>query len=194
MAHSEEGNLVVEMHKALDNHTPCTGTTSLLAHTPSGFDVRVLFDSGLPMSRRGHNRLDHAGQPDMLHRRKELIVVVGELISRCRQAQFLCRQTTYRLTVHRQESRVGSGYDTIAFFLQLHQRGCSNRLHLRDNECRFFLFDHAAQCLAVQHIEYMAAMSNLHGRRVGILIARNDLHAIALQFDGYFFSEFARAQ
>ncbi len=194
MAHGQKRYLIIETDKPLHNHTPCSCTTALLAHIPRMLNVSLCFDSGLPVSGRGHNRLHHARQTDMLHGCEKLLIVVGKLVPRSRQAEFLGCQTAYRLTVHSQKSGMGSRDNTIALFLKFHQSGRGYRLHLGDDKRRLLLLHHTAECLTVEHVEDMTAMCHLHSGGIGILVARNHFHAVALQFNGYFFPEFATSE
>lgn len=56
---------------------------------------------------------------------------------------------------------------------------------------RPLLFDHRPQRGAVEHVDHVAAMRDLHGRRVGVAVDGNHLHAQALQFDDQLLAELA---
>ena len=58
---------------------------------------------------------------------------------------------------------------------------------------RLLLFDDGAQRLAVEHGQGVAAVRDLHGRRVGIAVDDDDLDAESLQLDGDFLAQFAAA-
>ena len=58
---------------------------------------------------------------------------------------------------------------------------------------RFFQFDNASQLVFVQHVDHVRAMCHLHRGRIRVSIDRNGLDAEALEFEHYFFTEFARA-
>ena len=59
---------------------------------------------------------------------------------------------------------------------------------------RLFLFDQAAQCLCISHIDDVGAVSNLVTGRVHIAVDGNHLGAQALQGDDDFLTQFARTQ
>jgi hypothetical protein len=80
------------------------------------------------------------------------------------------------------------------FFLDRHERGGVDRFDLRHDDVRAFLFDQRADRGAVEHVEHVAAMRDLHGRRMRIAIGGDDFHAEALQLQRHFLAEFARAE
>ncbi|MNV64700.1 hypothetical protein D3C71_1573560 [compost metagenome] len=59
---------------------------------------------------------------------------------------------------------------------------------------RLFLFDQRLQRRRVKHVQHMAAMGDLHGRRVGVAVGGDHFHAKTLQLDGHFLAQFARAE
>jgi hypothetical protein len=63
----------------------------------------------------------------------------------------------------------------------------------RHDQVRLFLFDQAAQNGAVQHVDHMAAVCDLHGGCIGVAIHCHHLHRVALQFDRDLFAELPRA-
>ena len=78
--------------------------------------------------------------------------------------------------------------------LQLDQRRRRDRLDLRHDQLRSFALDERAQRGAVEHVDHMRAMRDLHRRRVRIAIDRDHFAAEALQFDRDFLAELARAE
>jgi hypothetical protein len=69
-----------------------------------------------------------------------------------------------------------------------------DRLDFRHHEIRAFGLDQAAQRGAVEHVDHMAAMGDLHGRRAGIAVHRDHFDREPLQFDRHFLAELARAE
>ena len=57
---------------------------------------------------------------------------------------------------------------------------------------RFFLLDDRAQRRAIEHVDHMMTVRDLHGRRVGVAIHRDHLDAQALQFDQQFLAQLTR--
>ena len=57
---------------------------------------------------------------------------------------------------------------------------------------RIFLLDDGPQCCAVEHVDHMMAVRNLHGWRVGVAVHRDDFHAQTLKLDDQLFAEFTR--
>ena len=58
---------------------------------------------------------------------------------------------------------------------------------------RLLAFEYLAQPRAVEHGQHMAAIGHLHGRRIRVAIAGDDLEAEALKFDNHFFAQLARS-
>ena len=69
-----------------------------------------------------------------------------------------------------------------------------DRLDLRHDDVRLFLFDQRAQCRAVRHVDDMGAMRDLMSRRIGVTIHRDGFHAEALQRDDDFLAQLAAAE
>ena len=58
---------------------------------------------------------------------------------------------------------------------------------------RLFQLDDGTQRGAIQHVDHVAAVRNLHGRGIGIAINGDHFNAQALQFDDDFFTQLAAA-
>ena len=69
-----------------------------------------------------------------------------------------------------------------------------DRLDLGHDQVRPLARDQRAQRGAVEHVEHVAAMRDLHRRRVGVAVGGDHLDAEALQFDRHFLAQFARAE
>ena len=188
MAYGEQGDLVVEMYKTLNDHSAATGTTSFLRDLPCRLHFRFVVYGRLAMTGRRHDGLDYTGNTDLFDGRDELIVIVGKFIPSCRQVQLFGCQTTDRFAVHGEECRIGRRDDVIAFLLQLYQSRRSDCLHFRDDERRMFRFDDLAQTLAIQHVEHIRTMCDLHSRGIFVPVTGDDLHAVALEFHRDFFT------
>ncbi len=149
----EERYLIVEIDKTLHDDAPCTGTPALLRLGPCVFDVLSMPDSGLPVSRRGHDRLDHAGDANLLHGGEKVLARVGKAVRSGGQQQLLGGKTADGFPVHSKKSRVSRRDNAVVFLLQLYESRGGNGFYLGDNEGGMLLLDHSSERVAVQHIE-----------------------------------------
>ena len=193
MTHGKQGDFVVEIDEPLDDHPPLAGAAAFLSVVPGALQVGVAFQDALAFAGRAHDRLDHAGVADGFHRGGVVLKGVGEMIRRGGQAQLLGRQTTNAFAVHGQLCGTCGRHHVEAFGFQLDQRGRGDRLDLGHDVVRLFLFDHCTQGCTIEHVDDVAAVRHLHGRRIGITINTDDLTAQALQLDHHFLAEFAAA-
>ncbi|MNE59894.1 hypothetical protein D3C80_1550140 [compost metagenome] len=84
MPHRQQGNFVVEIDKALDDHPPLAGATTCLGILPGRRQLIDGFQQRLALARGTHDRLDQTGKADLLHRRPARLQRVGELVGRSR--------------------------------------------------------------------------------------------------------------
>src|SRR5690606_24446711 len=91
-------------------------------------------------------------------------------------------------------SRIAVVPRLLPFPLQRHQGLGVDRLDLRHHQLRLLALDHLAHRVAVEHVDDVAAMGDLHRRRVGVAIHRDHFDAEALQFDRHFLAQFARTE
>ena len=78
--------------------------------------------------------------------------------------------------------------------LQLHQGLRVDRLDLRHDQMWLLLLDQRTQHRAIEHVQHVAAMRNLHRRCVCITSRRDYFHPETLQLQGDFLAQFARSQ
>ena len=187
----QERDLIIEIHESLDDDTARTGTAGGLRLMPGIVDFLLAPDHALSVSGRTHHGLHHARDADLSDSGVKFLPCIGELVTRRREPQLLCSQAADTLTVHGQECGLGRRDDVEAFLFQLHQGRSGNGLHLRDDVVRLFRLDDFAQFLTVEHVDDMAAMGDLHGRRIRITVHRNDLHAETLEFNDDFLTQFS---
>ena len=76
---------------------------------------------------------------------------------------------------------------------QLDQGRGGDGFDFRHDEVRLLGLDHGTQGSAVEHVDHVAAMGNLHGRRVGVAIHGNHFNAQALQLDHHFLAQLTTA-
>src|SRR5581483_10357285 len=194
VAHGQHRDLVVELDEALDDHATGAGASAGLRVLPGFADVVGAFHCRLPFPRGRHHRLHHAGRADRLHRRAIIGFVAREAIRRRRQFQFFRGETADAFAIHRQARGARGRHHRVALALELDQRRRVDRLDLGDDEVRLLFLDHAPDLGAVEHLDHVGAMRDLHRRRILIAIDRDALAAEALRLDDDFLAELARAE
>ena len=151
-------------------------------------------DQALALAGGAHDRLDHAGEPDLGDRTSIVLRAGGKAVGRGRQLQLLCGQATDALAIHGEVSGAGSRDHPVAFCFQLHQRGSGNRFDLGHDQVGTLGLDDLAQRLGVEHGNHMTAVGDLHGRRIGVAVDGDHLDAEALQLDRDLLAELAGAE
>ncbi len=122
-------------------------------------------------------------------------MVGGKTIRRSRQAQGFGGQSPDALAVHGQTRRPRRGHHPqAAVALKLDQRLGVDGLDLGHHQVGLFLADQLAQQRRVEHVQGVATVRHLHGRRVVVAVGGDHFHAQALQLDGYFLAQFTAAQ
>jgi hypothetical protein len=81
-----------------------------------------------------------------------------------------------------------------ALGFQFHQGLGVDGLDLGHHQVGLLVRDQVAQRGRVEHVQRVAAMGHLHGRRVVVAIGGNHFHAQALQLDRHFLAQLARTQ
>ena len=79
-ADGQQGDLVIELHEALDNHPAAAGAAALLGILPGILQVLLAAQQALPLAGRAHHRLDDAGITQCGRSLHEGILVVGEAV------------------------------------------------------------------------------------------------------------------
>ena len=80
MTYGEQGDLVIEMHETLHDHSAATGTTALLRYFPRCLHFRFVMYSRLTVTGRRHDGFDYTGDTDLFNGGDELIMIIGKLI------------------------------------------------------------------------------------------------------------------
>src|SRR5690606_26816150 len=194
VAHGEQGDLVVEVHEALDDHPPGAGAAAGLGVVPRRLQVVFAPDDALAVAGRGHHRLHHDRQAE---RRDGVAIILErghEAVRRHRDAQFLRGQAADAFAVHGQARGTRGGDHAQALGFHFDQGRGVDRLDLGHHDVRALALDHRAHRGAVEHVDDVTAMRDLHRRRVGVTVDRDHLDAEALQLDGDFLAELARAE
>jgi hypothetical protein len=149
----------------------------------------------LALAGRGHHRLDHAGQSEHGHRFAIVLQRVDEAVWRCRQPQRFRGEATDAFAIHGQ-ARGARGRDDPrdAFGFEFHQGLRADGLDLRHDQGGFPECDERADRGAIEHVQHVAAMGDLHRRRIGVAVGGDHLHPEALQLDRHFLAQFARTE
>jgi hypothetical protein len=121
-----------------------------------------------------------------VRRGRQLLEGVRELVARGRQVQLLGGDAPDRLAIHREPRGLRGGDDGPALGLEQQQLLRGDRLDLRHDQAGLLALDHRAQLRAIEHVDHVAAVRDLHRGRIGIAIARDHLDAKPLQLDHHF--------
>ena len=192
--HGEQRELDVEVDEPLDDAAGRARAAALLRVLPCGVDFVEGPDHALALSARRHDRLDHRREPQLPDRGAQLVGGGHEPVGRRRQAQLLGGESTDALAVHGEVGRAGGRHHVQALGLELHEHVGGDRLDLGHHQVRLLLCDHGAECRTVEHRQDVAAVCDLHGGRVGVAVARDDLAPQPLELDGHLLAQFARAE
>lgn len=193
VAYGQQCDFVVEIDKAFDDHPALAGTPALLGVVPGFLHVVGAAQQALALARRTHHRLDHARKAQVLDGLTVVFEGVGEVVRRGRQVQLFGGQATDAFTVHGQRRGAGGRNDGKAFGLQLDQGRGSDGFDFRHDKVRLLRLDDRTQRGSVEHVDHMATVRHLHGRRVGVAIHGNHFNAQALQFDHHFLAQLTAA-
>ena len=80
MTDCQQSDLIVKIHKALNDDLPATGTSALLGNFPSFGDLRLITYHTLAVTGRTHHRLNHTRETYPFDRCIEFVLRLGELI------------------------------------------------------------------------------------------------------------------
>ena len=194
VTHRQQRDLVVEVDKTLhdDLFRPAPGPFP--GDPPGCHCLRCRAHGGLPLAGRTHHRLDHARGADGPDRIAVFVLGRRKTVGGSGDAQGLGRQATDALAVHGQPGCPRRGNDPPALAFQVDKRRRGDGLDFRHDQMRLLRLDDAAQLTAVEHVDHVAAVGDLHPRRVGIAVHGDHLDAQALQLDHHFLAELAGAE
>ena len=144
---------------------------------PSRLYVGVIFNRALAFSRRAHNRFDYTGNSNFCNRRLILSIGCCEAIRRGRNCKLLCYQSANAFAVHCELRGPRTGHDVKAFVFEFDKGLCRNRFDLRHDVIWALYFDHSSKFNLIEHRKSITPIGYLHGRRIRIAIARDNLYA-----------------
>ena len=130
----------------------------------------------------------------MLRGRLHFLEILGVAVSGGDKAQIIGRKVADRVAVHRQLRGARRGHDGEAFLLQFGQYRSADRLDLGDDVIGPVLLGRLAQLVAIEHGEHFACIGQLHGGRIVIAVAGDDIGAKPLGRDRELAPQFARAE
>jgi hypothetical protein len=195
VAHRQLRDLVVEVDEALDDHAPQADAGAGHRVVPGARQVLDAVDLALALARRGHDRLDHAGQPGMRDGRLQLRQRIGEAVGRGRQPERFGGEPADALAVHRQVGGArGGDHLRQAVALDRQQFLGGDGLDLRHDDVRALLLDEGAQRLRIGHVEHVRAVGHLVAGGVGIAVGGDHLDPEPLQRNDHFLAQFAGPQ
>lgn len=194
MTHGQQRDLVIKVHKPLDDHLALARASAFLRVFPRAFDVGGAAHHALALAGGAHDGLHHARHSDGLDGRAELLLRGRKLVGRTAQTQFLGGKAADPLAVHRQLGCARRGHHAESLGLKLHEHIGGDGLHFRDDEGGLFFKQHRAQGVCIEHRDHMGTVCHLHGWCVRVGIHGHHLAAEALEFDDHLLAELAGAE
>jgi len=119
---------------------------------------------------------------------------IREAIRRSTQTQRFRREAPNAFPIHGKPCGARRRDHPITFLLELDQRRRRNRFDLGHDELRPLARDQLPQGVAVEHVDDMPSMRNLHRRRIGITIDGDHFATETLQLDRNFLTELTRTE
>ncbi len=193
-ADGEQGDLVVEVHEALDDHPgaghPAAGHRVL----PGRLDVGRRPHRALALAGGGHHRLDHAREADGVGAGAQLLQRVAEPVGAGRQPEGLGGQPADALAVHGQPGRPRGRHHPLTRGLELDQRRGGDGLDLGDDDVGPLGLHQCPQLVGVAHGDGAGVVGDLVAGRVVVPVDGDGLHAEPLQRDEHLLGQLAAAQ
>ena len=193
MAYGQKGDFVVKVDKAFNDNPALARTTAFLRVVPRSLYIVGAAQQALALARRTHHRLDHTRKAQVQHGGAVVFEGVGKVVRRGWQVQLFGCQATNAFAVHGQRSSAGSRDYVETFSFQLDQGGSGDGFDFRNDKVRLFCFDHGTQGGAIEHVDHVAAVGNLHGRCIGVAVNGDHFDPQTLQFDDNFFAQLTAA-
>ena len=191
MAHGQQRDLVVEVDEALDDHAARRRRGRRSARSPRPRRCRRRVRTRLwPLPEDDITGLTTHGRPIVGDRGAVVLERVDEAVGRGRQAERFRGEAADAFAIHRQ-ARGARGRDHPRVCVPRSANSCSSSTSVcvwiasisGHDQVRPLARDQRAHGVAVEHVQHVAAMRDLHRRRVGVAVGGDHFHAEALQFD-----------
>ena len=187
----EEGELRVEIDELLDNHLLHVATTALHCLAESLLQLTVVVDVALAVATRRHQRLHHAGETNLVGSLLEFLERLGVEILGRTQAQLFRGQVADSPTVHGVVDGTSRRHHLHSLLLKLEEALGTDGLNLGHNDIGLMLLHHSLQRIAVKHGKHLALVGHLHGWRIVVAVAGDDILASPLGGNHKLFAQFA---
>ena len=177
LGYGEQGELRIEVDKFLDDNFLHIAAAIFHGLAEGFAQLVVVMDIALSVARRRHQGLHHTGEPDLVGSTLKLIKRLGiEILSRA-QSQLLGGKVANGATVHGVVHGAGRRNHLNAFALKVEETFGTDGLNLRHNDVGMVLLHNGSQRITVEHGENLALVGNLHGWRLIVTVASNDILA-----------------
>ena len=127
------------------------------------------------MAAAGHEGLHDAGESDVADGLAELVVGLGVVVLGRAQSQLLGGQVAYGAPVHGEVHGAGRRHHLYALLLELEEALGAYGLDLGHDDVGLVLTDDGLEGVAVEHVQHFALVGHLHGGRVVVAVAGNDV-------------------
>ena len=112
----------------------------------------------------------------------------------CAQTKLLCGEVANSLAVHRVVDGACARHYLYALLLEVEEALGAYRLNLGHDNIGVVLLNDSAQRVAVEHVEHLVLVCNLHCRCILISVACYDILSSTLCGDDKLLAQFARTQ
>ena len=175
-ADGQQGDFEIKLHDAFDDYATGSGTATLLGIIPCVIQGTAVANKALSFSGGAHHRLNDARAANFLDGLQKRGLIASKTVARGGQSQLFRRQATNAFAVHGQLCGFRTGHHALAFLLQGDQRIGGNGLNFRHDKIGFFARNQFAKGIAIQHVNHIRTMGDVHGGCVGVTVYGNDFH------------------
>ena len=190
----QQRDFAVEADEFLDDQLADIAARPFAAVVPGPLQFAGIPDERLPLARGGHQRLDHAREPDpggslLQFGERRGVEITGGL-----QPQLPGGKVADGLAVHREIDGAGARHDLDALAFEVVEAFGADRLDLGDDDVGAVPGHGGGERIAVEPREHLAGVGHLHGRGACIGIARHDGLSQPLRRDYELLAQFARTE
>ena len=182
------------MDELLDDNLLNVAATAFHCVVERLLEVGFAAHDALSVTRRRHERLDYARETNLLRVFAQLLECSGVEVFSCAQTEFLCSEVANSLAVHRVVDGACARHYLYALLLEVEEALGAYRLNLRHDDVGAVLFNDSAQRFAVEHVEHLVLVCNLHSRCILISVACHDILSCTLCGDDKLLAQFTRTQ